>query len=477
MNRDDVKILAARTVLRWRSRPGPIRAAARGSVPPPAAAEREGIVRVAAVQMEARLAPAARDFAGRMASFVRQARESGAELVVFPEDNGTQLLGLLPGLARLAAGVDLNDHTEGGGISVADVIRLVSPFTTRVFTETFASLAKAYGVAIVSGSIRRVAEDGRLVNAAYCYGPDGRLLGIQEKLHLMSAEAAWGFAPGRDLAVASAGRLQLAFPICHDATFFETFRLAYARGAQVVAVQSANPEAFNEWYARRGIWPRVQETPVYGIASHLVGALLGLRFTGQSGIYAPCGLTPLGDGVLAQADDAEREGIVLADLDLNALAAWRQSHPLVLPAGVILSHLPGLYERGAGRRVSAAAHGKHEEGQEEREEHLAAEEGRQCPASAEAMPARQADVQEEDAPAVEEKKDEGRDVKGEEAGDDGQQGGQGQDVGNLGVTVDEQVGEETAPAAQEAGEDRHDGRPDQPAPEDEGRGEEHQEKA
>lgn len=355
MKANDLRLLAAKAVLWWRSRPAPairrirIPSAGPGTAPPAVAG---ALLRVAVAQVRARLYESALDFALRMEEFVREASARGAELIVLPEDNGTQLLGMLPG----AADLDLGNLDRAGApaLEPAAVVRFVSPYLRRAYLGILSELAGSYRRFIVGGSLRTMAADGRPVNEAFCFGPGGEILGSQEKLHLLREEEEWGFVPGRSLTVIDGRGFRLALPVCHDASYFETFRLALARGVDVVAVPAANPEEYNEWYARRGIWARVQETPVYGLVSHLVGEFLGLRLTGRSGVFAPLDLTPAGDGVIARAAGHDTEELVVADLDLAALRAWRAAglRPAV-PAEVVLRYLPGLYA-AAGRRGAEA---------------------------------------------------------------------------------------------------------------------------
>ena len=402
MNKRDLRIRTARALLWWRSRPGPLaRLMAKSSCAAPIPQEGKAL-RVAAVQVRARLYERAKDFAGHMEELVREASRGGASLVVFPEDHGTQLLGILPGLKHIASETsiaEISGKAEGG---VGEILRIISPYAVRIFTKTCAELARAYHVYLVSGSIRRVSEDNRLVNTSYCYDPDGKLLARQDKLHLMATEEEWGHSPGEELAVVQGNGFRLAFPICHDASYYETFRLALAGGADIVAVQAADAAAYREWYARRGIWLRVQETPVYGIASHLVGDFLGLRFTGRSAIYAPLDISPGGDGILAQASSTEMEEIVIADLNLEALSSWRRTNPTVLPVELILRFLPELYQRPRTNAEGVSVAQKKNDGNGERgQEELAAEEDEKLPAAAELMTAREADVEEEHTPSIE----------------------------------------------------------------------------
>lgn len=450
MNKNDLKIQAARAALWWRSRPGPVGKLIRARVRPPMRAGQSGVLRAAAVQVRARLYQSAWEFAEKMESLVRTAYMDGATLIAFPEDNGTQLLGMLPGFQDLANGADMAEAGGPDGIAPGDVFRFVAPYARRAFLATFGELARAYAVTIVSGSIRLPAEDGRLVNVAYCFGPDGSILGSQEKLHLMPVEERWGFVPGHDLTVLGRDDYGLAFPICHDATFFETFRVAAADGADVVVVQAANPEEYNQWYALRGIWPRVQESGVYGIASHLVGDFLGLRLTGRSGLYAPLDLTPAVDGVLAQASDHSSEEVVVADLNLAALADWRRRNPRPLPVEEILRRLPESYKKGILLRQGRAE----EHGQDGRDEQwgkqLAEDQDKECPAPAQPVADVEAEVEKDEAPAVKEEEQRAEKIEGQE------ESGQREQVGDLGVPENEQIDPERNAAAGEAAENGQD---------------------
>ncbi|MCL6615508.1 MAG: 3-deoxy-7-phosphoheptulonate synthase, partial [Firmicutes bacterium] len=198
----DLKQGAVRALLWWRCRPSPAIGLVRGRAGGPAAPG-EGPLRVAVVQLRAGLYRSAREFASRMEPFVRAAARSGARLVVFPGDNGTQLLGAVPGWAW-------EHEPDPEGPVPARLLRFASPYLVRAFTGIFAELARGYRVAIVAGTIREVTRDGRLVEAAYCFGPDGELLGRQERLHLTRAEAEKGFSPGSELVAMEALGSRLA---------------------------------------------------------------------------------------------------------------------------------------------------------------------------------------------------------------------------------------------------------------------------
>jgi predicted amidohydrolase len=309
---------------------------------------------VAAVQMRLELARSAEEYAARILLFAARAAERGAQLVAFPEDVATALVGLLPGIDDMIAAGDLGQAVRslGPGATVADIFRSLAPAAGKIHEVAFSEAARRFSIYVVAGSAVLPDARDRMVNVAQVYGPDGRRLGEQPKCHLIPMEVAWGFQTGEDLAVFDGPWGRFAAPVCMDATYFETFRILAQRGAEVVIIPSANPEEYNWWKALRGVWPRVQESQVYGIRSCLVGSLLGLTLTGRSGWFAPMELTPAGDGVLAQTDDPHGEDMVAAELDLATLRRLRTERGIHRAFNLALyeHYFPGIYRNSAATR-------------------------------------------------------------------------------------------------------------------------------
>jgi predicted amidohydrolase len=299
-------------------------------------------VTVAAAQVELALVSDARDYVDMMHKFAAQATDAGAHLLVYPENNSFPLLGLLPGIEKMALNMDSKEN--GPPVSVADLFRVLGPVFNQVAHTTFSTLAQTYGLYIVAGSFPTPVND-QVVNRAMVYGPNGQLVGTQDKVHLMPLEYSWGFSPGNQFHVFSTPFAKLATPVCMDASYFETFRILSGLGAEIVAVPIANPEPYNEWLALRGIWPRVQESLVYGIKSALVGDLFGYTLTGKTGIFAPLPLTPNNDGVLAEVAHSNKEGFIHAQLDLEALQELRHNHPYLGDKNPVLQkkYFPTIY--------------------------------------------------------------------------------------------------------------------------------------
>jgi predicted amidohydrolase len=314
-------------------------------------------IRVAMVQEQVRVLKTYRAYADRMEAFVARAAGLGAQLVCFPEDNGLLLLGQFPFIDLIlryasrqimAAGtgqavapevssenvtlpvnapemVSASPSNQPGGLDIPHLVSFFTPFFKAAFETTFSELAKGYGVYIMAGSAMLVA-DGKLFNRAYLFGPQGELIGTQDKVHPTEMEIDAGVAFGDELKVFETSLGRLAFPVCMDATYFETFKILKRLGAQMIIIPIFNMEAFEYYFTLRGIWPRVQESGVYGLKSAMVGDLYALKLTGQAGAYAPLELTGDRSGVLAEAESFDRDDLIIADLDLTRLETYRSDY-------------------------------------------------------------------------------------------------------------------------------------------------------
>jgi len=336
-----------RRYLIWSCRPAKVRRYLQGILPPArssATADRRRI-RAAALQLRLELVKSPLHYVDEMHCLLREAVKEGAQLIAFPEYNNLSLLGLLPGIDEMeeayrqkeaqhgtAPNEQNKNEKENPGASPADdislveVFRYMSPAVEPLVKTLFSALAAAYGVHIMAGSYV-IADGNTAVNRSYLFGPDGGLIGFQDKVHLLPLEAEWGLRQGNSFSFFDTSLGRLAAPVCMDATYFETFRILEKKGVDIALLPIANLEAYNYWLALRGIWPRVQECTLYGVKSALVGTIAGMNFTGRAGIFAPMELTPHRDGVLAEVKTCDGVGLAVADLDLEALHLLRSDHP------------------------------------------------------------------------------------------------------------------------------------------------------
>ncbi len=302
--------------------------------------ERPGCVRVACVQRRIKPAGSVNLWVADMERFVRQAAESGAALVVFPEYNFFDMLGFVPGFAAANAllrrkamkrmgkpaqekGVRPRPRVPERPAGFGAFFMAVAEPVERAVCQAMAALARSYGITVYTGSYV-MAGEGRLYNAGSVFSPEGKRALTQKKLHLTDDEQAMGMARGDCLCVADLGFARAAFPVCMDATYFETFRIAREQGADIVAVPISNSEEYSLAASLRGIWGRVQESYVYGLKASQNGWVAGMHFTGIAGVFAPLELTAKGDGLLAGSPAPEGDSLAVAELDIGALRRARE---------------------------------------------------------------------------------------------------------------------------------------------------------
>ncbi len=285
-------------------------------------------LRVSALQVELRLFKDPLEYISSMHRLLKEAVADEACMVVFPEYNNLSLLGMLPGIEEALGESDNNNEKPGlNGITLADIFTFLNPVFQPLVHRIYARFASAYRLYIMAGSYIISDDNKTVVNRAFLFSPDGHLIGTQDKVNLMPMEEELGFKRGEEIKVFHTEAGRIGMPVCMDATYYETFRTLELKKAEIVLLPIANMEDYNYWLAMRGIWPRVQESLLYGVKSALVGSIGRYKFTGKAGIYAPMELTPHGDGIIAEAVTYDQETVVTADLDLQKLSHLRLRHP------------------------------------------------------------------------------------------------------------------------------------------------------
>jgi predicted amidohydrolase len=257
-------------------------------------------VRVAAVQLnsngdkERNLAAAER--------LVREAVASGAEFVALPEK-----WNLLAGGEELVAGAE---PLDGPSLTAAR------------------GWAADLGIHLLAGSIsERGAEGEKASNTSVLIGPAGGDLAIYRKIHMFDVDAG-GVSyreseherAGTEPVIAPVGELTLGMTVCYDLRFPELFRILALQGARVIAVPSAFTLATGRDHWEVLLRARAIEDQVFVVAPNQVGeAAPHYSSFGRSMIVDPWGV------VLATAADGE--GVVVADIDLQAQDRIRESLP------------------------------------------------------------------------------------------------------------------------------------------------------
>lgn len=344
--KDRLLAQAMRVLLAYKSRPAAIRGMLANQVYVRATQPTREYVTIAVAQMKLELLDDGVAFADKYYGLVRQAVELGAQLIVFPEYAWLPLLGLLPPVRDLAEkGVTLKDAVDQlvpGQLTIDGVFRMIAPVVKRIFETTGSELAARFGVYLMPGTVVTMDSQRRLFNTAYLYGPDGVLLGTQNKLHPTEMEKDW-LTTGTDLHVLDLPFAKLAMPVCMDFTYWETTRSATLRGAEIVLDMSADESAKEFFLAVRGDESRIQESFAFSTRAYCVTDLFGLNFCGPSHIAAPLGVESDFTTYLARAKTHDCEEVIVADLNLVRLREFRAAHPRDFNVALYEKFFPKAY--------------------------------------------------------------------------------------------------------------------------------------
>ena len=227
----------------------------------------------------------------RARTWVTQAAEAGARIAVFPE------------LFTLGFTMSPEPFAEP----------LPGPTT-----EALAALSREFGLYLVGSAVE--AHEPHPRNAAFVTGPDGALMASYRKLHPFSyGEENLHYSGGEDCPVFEVDGIPCGLQICYDLRFPEPFRALAARGAEVVFVLANWPRrrisAWSTLLAARAIENQMAICGVNRVGQDA----LGLDYPGASAIH-DC------FGEVVAAGEAH-EGVVVGDLDLDQLRAWRKRFP------------------------------------------------------------------------------------------------------------------------------------------------------
>ncbi len=259
--------------------------------------------KAAAIQMCSGVDPASN--ADTMVRLVREAAGQGATYVQTPEMTGA--------LQRDRAAMKAALRDESSDLIVAAASKL----------------AAELGIFLHVGSTAIGLADGKMANRGFLFGPDGRKITHYDKIHMFDVDLdngeSWressAYTPGGTARLVSLPFGKLGCAICYDVRFPELFRAQAAAGAQIMSVPAAFTRQTGEAHWEILLRARAIENGMFVIAAAQAGVHEDGRETfGHSMIIDPWGR------VLASAGGTG-EGIVVADIDVDAVAAARAKIP------------------------------------------------------------------------------------------------------------------------------------------------------
>lgn len=228
----------------------------------------------------------------KVRDFSRRAKETAAELIVFPEMTDT-------------------------GYSMRVIQEHASHWKTG-FVPRLQQTASELSIAIVCGVSER--DKSSIYNSQVLVDANGNIVARYRKTHLYAVapvEEQTCFAPGDEFTTFSLADLQFGFSICYDLRFPELYRkLVTEQNVGVFLISSAWPFPRDEHF-RVLAHARAIENQSYVIASNRVGKDDDLWFCGNSVIIDP-------RGVIIAAASADREELIYADLSQQLVDSVRR---------------------------------------------------------------------------------------------------------------------------------------------------------
>ncbi|WEZ82080.1 carbon-nitrogen hydrolase family protein [Rhizobium sp. 32-5/1] len=240
-----------------------------------------------------------------MARLVRDAAAQGASYIQTPEMTGA--------LQRDRAGLRVVLRDEANDVIVS----------------TASALAADLGIHLHVGSTAIALADGKIANRGILFGPDGDKICHYDKIHMFDVDLdngeSWresaAYTPGNAARLVDLPFGKLGFAICYDVRFPELFRTQAVAGAQIMSIPAAFTRQTGEAHWEILLRARAIENGMFVIAAAQGGLHEDGRETyGHSMIIDPWGR------VLASAGGTG-ESVVLADIDVSAVAAARGKIP------------------------------------------------------------------------------------------------------------------------------------------------------
>lgn len=228
----------------------------------------------------------------KIRTFTSRAKESGAELIVFPEMIDT-------------------------GYSMPFIQEHASLWNQGAVPE-LQNIARELSLAIIAGVSER--EDSRIYNSQAFIDATGKIIAKYRKTHLVTAgplDERPVFTAGDAFVSRKIDEFNVGLTICYDLRFPEVCRaLAVEHGANVFVNSSAWPFPRVE-HLRILALTRAIENQSYLILANRVGTDDGVTFCGTSVIVDPY-------GTIVAAASVDREELLLADISLEIIDSVRQ---------------------------------------------------------------------------------------------------------------------------------------------------------
>jgi len=260
-------------------------------------------------------------------TYIDQAAQEGAKLIVFPEQS---LQGYLPSLINLE--MSTFDHQYANAEVVPD----------GPSTQTLIKKAKETDMHIIFGMTEQDADDYcTLYNSMVLIGPDG-YIGKYRKVH-QPIDELHIYTGGTEFPVYDTAIGKIGMLICYDKAFPEATREMAVQGAELLVMSTAwpfeNPDGNLEedlMMKQYNLYDQVRalENQCFFISSNHSGTSGTITYVGHSRITSPSGVELACTGF--------GEGIAYADVDVRAEVIKGRTHGMI-GLNLLRDRVPAAY--------------------------------------------------------------------------------------------------------------------------------------
>lgn len=243
--------------------------------------------------------------------WVWEAVEFGASIAVFPEYASLEVAGI-----GTCGEIDLME-------SLSRVID-----QGESIDAAYAEISRFSGLPILAGNRPERLEDGRIVNRAKLFCPDGNI-GHQDKIVMTRFEReVWGISAGDTLSIIHTPIGPVGIAICYDVEFPMISRRLAEAGARIILTPSATDSMHGYWRVRIGAQARALENQCFVIQAPTVGMSRWLPAMdenfGAAGVFGFSDMGVPADGVVAIGLTGEPQWVV-TEINLDLIDLWREN--------------------------------------------------------------------------------------------------------------------------------------------------------
>lgn len=249
-------------------------------------------------------------FESGLAEWVERGAADDTKLLVFPEYASMVLAALFDDAVRR----DLS-----GQLDAMQSLR-------DAYVDLHVRLSQRHGVHILAGSFPWRMDDGRYVNRAWLFAPDGTRAFQDKQVMTRFEREQWGISRGEPLRVFETALGCLGVAICYDAEFPDLVRAQVEAGAELLLVPSCTDAraGFQRVYVAARARALESQCPV--LLSPLVGEApwspaIDVN-VGVAGVYGPPDRGFPDDGVIARGRD-DAPGWVRARIERASMVEAR----------------------------------------------------------------------------------------------------------------------------------------------------------